>query len=86
MMLNYVGDSYFGSFKNGLKHGLGEQHFGNGDYYKGQYVNGLPEGFGEYLWEDGSIFKGDFKHGVRCGYGYWFKDKQQSKEKYQGHY
>lgn len=35
-----------GVFKNGLKHGVGNEKFGNGDHYKGEYVNGLPEGFG----------------------------------------
>ena len=30
-----LGDLYLGIFKNGLKHGLGTENFGNGDYYKG---------------------------------------------------
>ena len=30
-----IGDLYAGNFKNGLKHGLGTENFGNGDYYKG---------------------------------------------------
>ena len=33
--INYLGDLYKGSFKNGLKHGVGSEKFGNGDYYKG---------------------------------------------------
>ena len=66
-----IGDLYAGNFKNGLKHGLGTENFGNGDYYKGQYVNGLPEGFGQYIWSDGSFYKGDFKQGLRSGYGVW---------------
>lgn len=40
--LYYLGDLYKGTFKNGLKHGIGSEHFGNGDFYKGEYVNGLP--------------------------------------------
>ena len=32
---NILGDLYKGTFKNGLKHGLGSENFGNGDYYKG---------------------------------------------------
>ena len=31
----YLGDTFTGTFKNGLKHGLGQEYFGNGDYYKG---------------------------------------------------
>lgn len=31
----YLGDLYRGNFKNGLKHGVGTENFGNGDYYKG---------------------------------------------------
>lgn len=46
MINNISGDLYKGTFKNGLKHGLGSENFGNGDYYKGEYINGLPEGFG----------------------------------------
>lgn len=38
----HLGDLYKGTFKNGLKHGIGNEHFGNRDYYKGEYVNGLP--------------------------------------------
>jgi hypothetical protein len=33
--INYLGDLYKGSFKNGLKHGVGSEKFGNRDYYKG---------------------------------------------------
>lgn len=43
-------------FKNGLKHGRGQEYFFNGDSYKGEYVNGLPEGVGIYLWNDGSKY------------------------------
>jgi hypothetical protein len=84
--LAYLGDLFVGSFKNGLKHGTGSEHYGNGDYYKGEYVNGLPEGFGEYLWGDGSFYKGDFKQGLRSGYGFWCVNQSPGAENYQGHY
>lgn len=54
-----------------MKHGQGEENYGNGDYYKGEFINGLPEGYGEYLWKDLSSYKGDFKQGQRSGYGVW---------------
>ena len=30
-----AGDSFCGTFKNGLKHGFGQEYFENGDFYKG---------------------------------------------------
>lgn len=72
-------------FKNGLKHGEGVEHYGNGDYYRGEYINGMPEGYGEYIWADQSSYKGDFKQGQRSGYGVWLVHKDRL-EGYRGHY
>ena len=90
---------YFGEFKNGKKHGLGEYHAADGSYYYGRYVNDLKDGTdvvtfelsdgsmfkGEcrYVFASGSVYSGDFVKDKRTGYGIF---TWSSGEKYEGEF
>lgn len=66
--IKYVnGDSYKGSFRNGIPNGWGNYTFRNGDTHKG-YFDNLPNGIG-YLNEVYSMSVGNFKDGRMNGWG-----------------
>ena len=67
---NYAnGDSYTGSFKDGLRHGEGTYTVANGLVYVGEFENGLRNGEGTYTFANGNEYVGEFKNGVRNGEG-----------------
>lgn len=63
---------YNGSFKNGLRHGIGCLYYSNGTLkYKGEWKNDLPDGNGSLYRSDGTLWgtvqctKGHFISGLR---------------------
>lgn len=80
------GDVYVGHFKNGLKHGAGEETYANGDVYKGLFLNGLSHGQGQYQWMGGASYRGNFQQGLRSGFGVWSNDRGDHTESYEGHF
>ncbi len=67
--MNYASGTYFGTWKDNLRHGSGTYKWTNGDVYKGNWENDKRHGQGGYTWKDGSRYKGNYSHGIRSGYG-----------------
>lgn len=63
------GDSYEGTFSNGLKNGYGIMKTRNGSVYKGGWFGDLMHGRGTYIHRDGNIYTGDFMYGYPHGTG-----------------
>ena len=63
------GRVYEGHWKNGLRHGEGEEIFSNLNRFQGRYFKGKPEGQGIYYWKTGEIYEGSWKNGLKHGYG-----------------
>lgn len=61
---NDTGDLYKGTFKNGLKHGLGEFHYYNGDKYIGEFYKDEMHGKGKYINNNGYTYEGNFTLGT----------------------
>ncbi len=60
---------YLGHFKNGVKHGNGEETSSTGSVFTGTFVNGLKEGKGNYVWPNGDHYEGGFKDDNIEGWG-----------------
>ncbi|KAF5198037.1 Phosphatidylinositol 4-phosphate 5-kinase [Thalictrum thalictroides] len=61
--LNYSnGDSYEGTWENGLRHGQGRFVWANGDVYIGEWKNDVREGHGKITYKNGSCFEGTFRN------------------------
>jgi hypothetical protein len=63
------GDSYEGSYKQGLRTGQGIYRFSSGAYYDGNWKNGVYEGKGILKYADGRTYEGDFINGQPDGVG-----------------
>jgi len=73
--MNYTSGTYFGAWKNGLRHGEGSYKWTNGDVYSGNWEDDKRHGQGQYIWNDGSKYMGNYSHGIRSGYGlYYYKN------------
>ena len=80
---DWAGDTYVGSWQDGLMSGHGTYYYTDGRKYVGNYVNNKRKGQGVFTWSDGSIYTGEFANGYREGYGtYIWSDKQ----KYEGYW
>jgi hypothetical protein len=55
-ILRTSGSVFQGTLVNSLKHGSGEELFGNGDVYRGDYQNNRFDGFGSYVWRGGAAY------------------------------
>lgn len=73
------GNTYTGSFLNGLKHGNGkwkkknDQEGIKSNCYEGEYALDKKNGEGIFEWESGNAYKGTYVDDERHGYGemYW---------------
>ena len=63
------GSVYEGSFKNGLRNGLGKYTMPDGFTYEGQWKDDQIQGKGVARYPTGQIFEGFFKQGVPDGEG-----------------
>ena len=70
------GDTYIGSWVNGLPDGNGKFIWANGDTYSGNFEEGKMSGQGRYKWKNGNHFTGQFKNNQMNGRGtfYWVSD------------
>ncbi|MEA4880022.1 MAG: hypothetical protein VB045_00945, partial [Synergistaceae bacterium] len=69
------GDSYEGSWVEGLWNGKGVYTRADGSSFDGDMLNGEPSGKGVYAWPNGNRYEGDWLKGVRSGQGI-MKDKE----------
>ncbi len=63
------GNSYSGSFVDGLMHGKGTFSWTNGNLYNGEYRTGKRDGYGTFTWQNGNRYTGTFSHGTIHGRG-----------------
>lgn len=57
------GGKYYGTFKNGLRHGFGKYLFCNGDIYEGMWNANQRHGEGLYQYQNGEAYRGTYKFG-----------------------
>jgi len=68
--VNYPnGDSYRGTFKNGLFDGWGVYNYANGDAYEGEYRGDVKNGNGTFTYSSGDKYTGQFVNDQRQGSG-----------------
>ena len=60
-MIHPDGDSYAGTCKGDLMHGVGVCWYPNGDKYCGQWRAGMRHGIGRMEWNDGHIYEGSWR-------------------------
>lgn len=60
---------YRGSFRDGLRDGVGEYRFDNGEVHVGEWRRGQPEGFGRRTIGNRAIYEGEYRLGMRHGLG-----------------
>lgn len=63
------GDSYVGTFKDGLFSGEGTYTYAGGDTYQGSFSEGKKQGAGKITWADGSSYEGNFEADKKSGEG-----------------
>ena len=63
------GSVYEGSFKNGLRNGLGKYTMPDGFTYEGEWKDDQIQGKGVARYPTGQIFEGSFEQGVPDGEG-----------------
>ena len=63
------GSVYEGSFKNGLRNGIGKYTMPDGFTYEGEWKDDQIQGKGVARYPTGQIFEGSFKQGVPDGEG-----------------
>ena len=60
---------YVGQWKNGLRHGRGEQYWPDGSVYQGYWKNDKRNGKGRYISEEGNIYEGEYELDMKQGRG-----------------
>lgn len=70
--------TYYGSYIDGKKSGVGKMTFPNGDSYHGIWQNDLMHGEGTLVYANGDIFSGTFANGIKEGTGTYEFQKDQS--------
>lgn len=65
------GNTYIGTFKEGVKNGNGTYYwFTNNEIFTGEWHGGLPHGTGVYLsGDDKDKYEGMFSNGLKYGFG-----------------
>jgi hypothetical protein len=63
------GDTYYGEYRGGKRHGHGLYTHISGAVYDGEYIDGLKDGQGQMTYPDGAVYVGQFKAGKREGAG-----------------
>jgi hypothetical protein len=61
--------SYNGSWKDGRKHGNGEETYTDGSKYIGHFVDNVRNGTGKFIWPNGCYYEGNIKDNKFNGYG-----------------
>ena len=68
------GSTFEGTFKNGMRDGMGKFVFQNGETYEGGYKEDKVDGTGKANYVNGDSYEGSYKEGKRNGLGkYYFK-------------
>jgi hypothetical protein len=77
------GNTYTGTFSNGLKHGKGKWKKKGTDMnkcnnYDGDYELDKKNGWGVFEWESGNCYRGEYVDDERHGYGemHWIDESQ----------
>ena len=60
-MIHPDGDTYAGTCKGDLMHGIGVCWYANGDKYCGQWRAGMRHGIGRMKWNDGHLYEGSWR-------------------------
>jgi hypothetical protein len=81
--LTTKGGKYKGTFKDGLKNGLGTLLFKNNSRYEGAWKLGRFHGKGLYVWQDTRKYEGEWLNGERNGPGIMYFPNG---EKHDGNY
>lgn len=68
------GDTYRGSFKNGLFDGDGVYTYANGDRYEGEFQNDMKSGKGTFTFVSGDRYVGEFRNDMMNGTGTMYFD------------
>ena len=63
------GGKYIGSWKDGEKHGFGEEEWPDKSKFVGNYSGNTKNGYGKQTWPDGSFYEGNWKAGLKDGKG-----------------
>ena len=80
------GDTYTGTFLNGMKHGFGEYRYANGAKYIGGYNNDLMEGLGTLYYINGSRYEGEILEGKYHGKGIYYYPPESEYKLFSGTY
>ena len=71
------GAFYFGTFKNGKRHGFGKLDFKSGNAYIGEFSNDSYSGIGTYTWSKYNFYMGEYKDGTYHGKGIMYYNKDR---------
>lgn len=64
------GQTYTGQWRDGVRHGVGEQQYEKGHWYRGYWENGLQHGTGKFFdGEKGTLYEGHWHRGAHHGEG-----------------
>lgn len=80
------GDTYTGSFLEGMKHGYGEFKYSSGAKYVGRYNKDLMEGLGTQYYTGGSKYEGEHLNGKRHGKGTYYYPPESEYKLFSGTY
>jgi hypothetical protein len=84
-MIWQSGEIYNGTWKNGLKEGLGQDIFPNGDSYVGEFKNDTRSGNGTFIWASENKYVGSFLDNDFNGQGVLYYGKNETDfERYEG--
>ncbi|XP_069835001.1 MORN repeat-containing protein 4 [Dendropsophus ebraccatus] len=80
-----TGEEYYGEWREGRRHGIGQLLFADGAMYVGQFENGLFSGCGVLTFPDGSRYEGEFLQGKFQGAGVFTRfDKMKYEGEFKG--
>jgi len=65
------GGTYFGQFKEGKRHGFGEQIWADGSLYQGFFFDDMCNGLGRLIHVEGDAYQGDWVDDKAEGHGYY---------------
>lgn len=65
------GSTYYGQYKNGMRHGYGEQIWKDGSLYQGYFENDKCNGKGRLIHAEGDAYQGDWLEDKASGKGYY---------------
>lgn len=65
------GSTYLGQYKNGTRHGYGEQIWKDGSLYQGYFEDDKCSGKGRLVHVEGDAYQGDWTNDQASGQGYY---------------